>query len=100
MKLMPASRHLSIMRMDVASSTWEPKVMVPKQARETVRSVCWRVRVCMVWNVECNAGRGGAKNTGGPLWVQGADRRQRQSHRLKKPLADAVSHLGQPVGPF
>src|SRR6185295_12614058 len=35
------------MRMDDASSACEPNVMVPKQARETVRSVCLRVRVSM-----------------------------------------------------
>src|SRR4026207_1754078 len=47
MKLTPTSRQRSIMRRDDASSACDPNVMVPKQARETVRSVCLRVRVSM-----------------------------------------------------
>src|SRR5207245_6373230 len=35
------------MRMAAGSSTCEPKVMVPKQARDTVRSVCCKVRICI-----------------------------------------------------
>src|SRR5215510_7138525 len=46
-KFTPASRHRSIIRDAAGSSTCEPKVIVPKQARETGRSVCKRVRVCI-----------------------------------------------------
>src|SRR2546421_12674339 len=47
-KFTPASMHRSIMRNAAGSSTCEPNVIVPKQARDTGRSVCKRVRVCIV----------------------------------------------------
>jgi hypothetical protein len=43
-KFIPASMHRSTILDAAASSVCEPKVMVPKQSRETFKSVMERVR--------------------------------------------------------
>src|SRR5436305_13566409 len=48
MKLTPRSTAAATMSAAAASSAWAPKVMVPRQTRETVRSVPDSVRRSMV----------------------------------------------------
>jgi len=45
---MPDSAQKSTILAAEVSSVWPPKVMVPRQIRETVKSVCFRVILSMV----------------------------------------------------
>src|SRR5258705_6120312 len=47
MKLMPASRALATIRIDVASSVGPPNIMVPRQIGEIFRPLRPRLRYCI-----------------------------------------------------
>src|SRR4051812_5896150 len=62
---MPRSKQQSTMAAASASEVWPPKVMAPKQARETVRPVWASVRVSMETTVYRNRGTVNMSNN---LW--------------------------------
>src|ERR1700682_3475704 len=49
MKLMPASRALATIRVEVASSVGPPNIMVPRQIGEIFRPLRPRWRYCIGW---------------------------------------------------
>jgi hypothetical protein len=53
MKLIPASRALATIRVEVASSVGPPNIMVPRQIGEIFRPLRPRLRYCIGWSFEC-----------------------------------------------
>src|SRR5882757_9739304 len=56
MKLMPASRALATIRVDVASSVGPPNIMVPRQIGEIFRPLRPSGRYCMDGSSGCHSG--------------------------------------------